>query len=124
MHIDTNNKRTIVINLGIAIKSYNDSQMRSFVYQARTQNVGDWVQAIQQFPLRCCSQTDPILFLQFNLNVAVGGKLKPIIGWAHPDLMFHFRAGPCPIFLDCTFRTTPEKKIFKQTMIIMMYVGG
>jgi hypothetical protein len=53
--------------------------------------------------------------------VAIGGELKPIIGWAHPDLMFHFRCGSCPVYLDCTFRTTPEEKIFKQLMIIMMY---
>jgi hypothetical protein len=47
MRIDMTNKRIIVIILGIAIKSYNDSQMRSLVYQARAQNVGDWVTAIQ-----------------------------------------------------------------------------
>jgi hypothetical protein len=61
------------------------------------------------------------LFLQFNLNVAIDGELKPIIGWGHPDLIFHFKNGPCPIFLDCTFYATPEDKIFKQLMIIMMH---
>jgi hypothetical protein len=111
MHIKKNNKRTTIINIGVPIKSLNDSQMRALVYQARTQNVGDWVTAIQQFPLRCCSQTDIRLFLQFNLNVAIDGELKPIIGWGHPDLIFHFKNGPCPIFLDCTFYATPEERI-------------
>jgi hypothetical protein len=49
MHIKKNNKRTTIIIIGVPIKSLNDSQMRALVYQARTENVVDWVTAIQQY---------------------------------------------------------------------------
>ena len=105
--------------LDVAIQTLNDAQIRALVYQVRIKNVGEWYMAIQQHPLRSCSATDERPFLQFVLNANVEGAFHNIIGWAHPELVFLFKNGPCPLFLDCTFSVVP--KGFSQLLIIMMH---
>lgn len=45
-----------------------------------------------------------------------------MIIWGHPDLIHLMRHGPCPIFMDCTFKVVPRE--FSQLLVIMVYAAG
>ena len=103
-----------------AVNALTISQLSGLVYRSRSKEFYDWESIIQSHPLVHCSDTDERLFLQFNANICVGGDMmQKIIGWAHPDILFHCQNYPMNLFIDCTFHVP---KGFEQCLIIIVYL--
>ena len=104
----------------VAIKALNLPQMQNLVYRCRSKEFFDWESIISSFPLVHCQDGDERLFLQFNTNFNIdGSSLQKIIGWGHPDILFHCKSHPLNLFIDCTFHVPNG---FEQCMIIMIYL--
>jgi hypothetical protein len=94
--------------------------MESMVHRVRNKQFSNTTGAIRVPPLvNCSDEIDSKIFLVFDINVLVKGKLVNIIGWGHPDLIHILKTGPKYIFIDCTFKCTPS--IFAQCMVIVIY---
>ena len=103
-----------------AVNALTIPQLSGLVYRSRSKEFYDWESIIQSYPLVHCSDSDERLFLQFNCNINIGGDtLQKIIGWAHPDILFHVQNYPMNLFFDCTFHVPTG---FEQCLIIMVYL--
>ena len=103
-----------------AVNALSISQLSGLVYRSRSKEFYDWESIIQSHPLVHCGDTDERLFLQFNTNIHVGGdQMQKIIGWGHPEILFHCQSYAMNLFIDCTFHVP---KGFEQCLIIMVYL--
>lgn len=81
--------------------------MQTHVWGLRFKEFGTWETRIKTAPMMNVSDTDGRLFLQFDHSFASDGKssdslqcIERMIGWANPDLIFLFKAGPVNTFIQ------------------------
>jgi len=86
----------------------NYEQLKAYVYKARSADTGGWETKLMSPPLSLCSESDAREFIQFNCKKRIGGKLLHMVGWGHPDIIFHLRGGPMNAAFPSAHPTMPQ----------------
>lgn len=95
-------------------------QLQQYVYEARSQEYGEWRSAIWKYPILGTGDRDDANFTQFDLTINHEGTPLHAVGFAHPSLIYECRSGPMHVFIDCTFGKVVPKE-FSQVFILMVF---